>query len=121
MLKKLWQFLNKPIGYFDLKPISIIINTYCRYDFPEVNDMKLTEGLIEHSAISNLRELCSLYFSLVDDNVLVVLQDYSKKQPEYTIISEKTVPNDVMRKLYNYLPDGMIVYFAFREIIYTRN
>ncbi len=84
-------------------------------------DLKLTEGLIKSTAISNIRELCSLYFSLVDDNVLVILQDYSKPQPEYTIISEKTVPNDVMKKMYKYLPDGMIVFFAFREIIYSRN
>jgi hypothetical protein len=119
MLNKILKFLFKPRGYFDRLSISLIVNIFSRSEFKQLLEMRLTESMLATDLrVTNVKELCFLFFTLCDDNMLVVIQDHSKKQVEYTLITEVSLPNTVKLKLYNHLPDGMIVYFSHREMIY---
>jgi hypothetical protein len=119
MLNKLIKFLFKPRGYFDRLSVSLIVNVFCRQDFHEILQLRMNNQILAKDLIvTNVRELCYLFFSLCNDNTLVVIQDHSKKQVEYTLITELSLPNTVKTNLYKHLPDGMIVYFSHREKVY---
>lgn len=117
MLKTFIKILNTPIPlpFSKKNRYKILVNLYCRNDFPEIK-MKYNDQILNKvQNITTIRQLCHLYFSLCDDESLVVLQNFTNKQPEYTLISQKTVPSEVIKRLYTYLPDGMIVIVRHRE------
>ncbi len=116
--KKLIKILFKPRGFYDRLNHAAIINIHKRSDYQRFLETRLSKDVISESyRVNSITELCVLFFTICNDDTLVIIEDRSKKQVEYTLLTETTLQNTLKTKLYNYLPDNMIVYFSHREHI----